>query len=116
MPDAPADIKATPVTGDTIILSWTQPDMRRGEVLSYTLYKQFERSVSTLTVPGTERQFTFKGRAGGGERSDSCCLMCLGLEFGELYEFWIVAHTIIGEGARSKVVSARPIHDGNNIV
>ena len=44
------------------------------------------------------------------------CCGALGLEFAELYEFWIVAHTIIGEGARSKVVSARPIHDGNNIV
>ena len=40
----------------------------------------------------------------------------LGLEFGELYEFWIVAHTIIGEGARSKVVSARPVQDGNSTV
>ena len=43
-----------------------------------------------------------------------CCGL-LGLEFAELYEFWIVAHTIIGEGARSKVVSARPIQDGNNL-
>ena len=42
------------------------------------------------------------------------CCGVLGLEFAELYEFWIVAHTIIGEGARSKVVSARPIQDGNN--
>ena len=31
------------------------------QVLSYTLYKRYQRSVSTLTVPGTERQFTFKG-------------------------------------------------------
>ena len=44
------------------------------------------------------------------------CCGVLGLEFAELYEFWIVAHTIIGEGARSKVVSARPIQDGNNIL
>ena len=43
------------------------------------------------------------------------CCGVLGLEFAELYEFWIVAHTIIGEGARSKVVSARPIQDGNNL-
>ena len=62
VPDAPADIKATSVTGDTVILSWKQPVRRRGEVLSFTLYKQLERRVSTLTVPGTERQFTFKGR------------------------------------------------------
>ena len=41
-------------------------------------------------------------------------MMAAGLEFGELYEFWIVAHTIIGEGARSKVVSARPIQDGKD--
>ena len=63
VPDAPADIKATSVTGDTVILSWKQPGRRRGEVLSFTLYKQLERRVSTLTVPGTERQFTFKGRS-----------------------------------------------------
>ena len=57
----PADIKATPVSADTVILSWKQPHNRKGEVVSFTLYKQFQRSVSTLTVPGTERQFTFKG-------------------------------------------------------
>ena len=125
---------------DTIILSWKQPERRGGEILSYTLYKQYDRSVSTLTVPGTERHFTFKGKHSflsmqiyqeppptSGRNiplifdllllllMTECC-GALGLEFAELYEFWIVAHTIIGEGARSKVVSARPIQDGNNIL
>ena len=61
VPSQPADIKATSMTLDTILLSWKAPVKPNGEVLSYTLYKRFQRSVSTLTVPGTERQFTFKG-------------------------------------------------------
>ena len=61
VPAAPADIKASSVSSDTIILSWKQPERLAGEILSYTLYKQYDRSVSTLTVPGTERHFTFKG-------------------------------------------------------
>ena len=84
VPSEPEDIKATSVSQDTILLSWKQPVRRNGEVrrytvlyctvlyctvlyctvlqvLSYTLYKRYQRSVSTLTVPGTERQFTFKG-------------------------------------------------------
>ncbi len=61
VPSQPADIKATSMTLDMILLSWKAPVQTNGEVLSYTLYKRFQRSVSTLTVPGTERQFTFKG-------------------------------------------------------
>ena len=61
VPSQPAHIKATSMTLDTILLSWKAPVKPNGEVLSYTLYKRFQRSVSTLTVPGTERQFTFKG-------------------------------------------------------
>ena len=61
VPSQPEDIKATSVNVDTILLSWKQPVKKNGEILSYTLYKRFDRSVSTLTIPGTERQFTFKG-------------------------------------------------------
>ena len=62
VPSPPEDVKATSVSQDTILLSWKQPVHKNGEILSYTLYKRYERSVSTLTVPGTERHFTFKGR------------------------------------------------------
>ena len=51
--------------------------------------------VSTVTIPGSERQFTFKG-----------------LLQRQHYEFWLVAHTIIGEGARSKVTSSSPMDEG----
>ena len=51
--------------------------------------------VSTVTIPGSERQFTFKG-----------------LLQRQHYEFWIVAHSIIGEGTRSKVTSSSPMDEG----
>ena len=55
----------------------------------------FFQMVSTVTIPGSERQFTFKG-----------------LLQRQHYEFWLVAHTIIGEGARSKVTSSSPMDEG----
>jgi len=94
VPSAPQDIKAASINSDTILVSWKEPERKNGEILSYTLYKQHERMVSTVTIPGSERQFTFKG-----------------LLQRQHYEFWIVAHTIIGEGTRSKVTSSSPMDE-----
>lgn len=94
VPGPPADVKASSINSDTVLVSWRQPERPNGEILSYTLYKQNDRMVTTMTIPGSESQFTFKG-----------------LMHRQHYEFWLVAHTEVGEGGRSKVTSSSPTDD-----
>ena len=81
VPGPPRDVKASSINSDTVLVSWLQPDRLvalsspqpkaffpyqyfcrlNGEILSYTLYKQYDRMVTTMTIPGSEKQFTFKG-------------------------------------------------------
>ncbi|GAB6021006.1 Down syndrome cell adhesion molecule-like protein 1 [Chamberlinius hualienensis] len=95
VPAAPADIKAAATSNSTVIVAWKVPDSPNGVIKSYTLYwKEHDKEASA------EQHTVFP------HVND---YLISGLTKGILYEFWVTASTIAGEGKASKIVTHVPV-------
>ena len=50
VPSAPEDIKAVPLSRDSILVSWLPPVWPNGNLISYTLYTQSDRVRKTTRM------------------------------------------------------------------
>lgn len=95
VPDAPAGIKASALTGDSILISWLPPKHRNGLILHYTVYTretgrkgQAQNHMVRVDDDGNPRIFESRG-----------------LIENHSYDYWVTASTSIGEGEPTSVVS-----------
>ncbi|XP_037298795.1 Down syndrome cell adhesion molecule-like protein Dscam2 [Manduca sexta] len=97
IPGAPADIKATANTEDTVIVSWLAPVHKNGKIKHYTVYNRPQRTGqhSQLMVVHKEDEQEYQ-------------VEVRGLQEHQLYEFWVTAATASGEGEMSAIVARKP--------
>ncbi|XP_055315179.1 cell adhesion molecule Dscam2 isoform X2 [Sitodiplosis mosellana] len=95
VPDAPAAIKASALTGDSILVSWLPPKHRNGMIVHYTVYSretgrkgQAQTHMVRVDEDGNPRQFESRG-----------------LIENHTYDYWVTASTQSGEGEPTSVVS-----------
>lgn len=96
IPGAPSSVKALAMSEDAILISWQYPEEPNGVIIQYTVYiKELDRSrevapashkVNALQTSHHVESLNTKSR----------------------YEFWVTAHTAIGEGASSQKVTMSP--------
>ncbi|CAH0767134.1 unnamed protein product [Bemisia tabaci] len=96
VPEAPADLKPVINSSSSIILSWLKPSKTNGVLTLYNLY------IESLTQGSEIKSF---------RRTlppENTWYEAEGLSKTNRYQFSVAAGTKIGEGPRSKVVSASP--------
>ena len=96
IPGPPSSVKALAMSEDSILVSWQLPNEPNGKIIQYTVYiKELDRSrdispkshkINALQMSHQVDNLSSKAR----------------------YEFWVTAHTTIGEGARSSKVTLSP--------
>ncbi|XP_058460392.1 cell adhesion molecule Dscam2 isoform X41 [Malaya genurostris] len=92
VPEAPTAMKALVMSEGSILVSWLSPSQPNGVILQYTVYiKSGEQEPKSHKVPAYQMSY---------EASN--------LEKSTQYNFWVTASTTIGEGQRSKTLSAKP--------
>lgn len=73
------------MSGDSILLSWQPPSQPNGIVTQYTVYQRTvepkESEATSVKIPSFQTTYEISG-----------------LKRKERYEFWVTAHTGIGEG------------------
>lgn len=91
----PTGIKASALTGDSILVSWLPPKHRNGLILHYTVYTretgrkgQAQDHMVRVDDDGNPRIFESRG-----------------LIENHSYDYWVSASTSIGEGEPTAVVS-----------
>jgi Down syndrome cell adhesion protein 1 len=86
VPGPPMGVKASAMSADSILLSWQAPSQPNGIVTQYTVYQRTvepkESEPKSQKVPAFQTTFEVSG-----------------LKKKERYEFWVTAHTAIGEGS-----------------
>ena len=95
-PGPPAAAEALAMSEDSIRVSWQQPEESNGKILEYTVYvKELDpprdTSVKTFKVPARRTSYD-----------------ATGLNRTSRYEFWVTAHTSIGEGSPSSKATLSP--------
>lgn len=95
VPEAPANIKAAALTGDSILVSWLQPKHKNGIIEHYTVYsreagRKGQPKTSLVRVDEEGNPTRYEAR---------------GLVENRTYEFWVSASTSVGEGEPTAVVS-----------
>lgn len=95
VPDAPAAIKASALTGDSILVSWLPSKNRNGMILHYTVYTreagrkgQAQNHLVRVDEDGNPRLFESRG-----------------LIENRTYDYWVTASTSVGEGEPTSVIS-----------
>ncbi|XP_022252792.1 Down syndrome cell adhesion molecule-like protein Dscam2 [Limulus polyphemus] len=92
VPSPPADIKATPMLPDAILVSWRPPSNPNGVIQNYTLYQRSSTGVTKntvkMTVPSTQRYYEAHK-----------------LPQNRRFEFWVTASTEYGESKATRVLS-----------
>lgn len=95
VPDAPANIKAAALTGDSILISWLPPKHQNGIIQHYTVYTresgrkgQAQHHMVRVDENGNPRLYESRG-----------------LVENQTYDYWVTASTSIGEGEPTSVVS-----------
>jgi hypothetical protein len=95
VPGPPMAVKASIMSADSILLSWQPPSMPNGVVTQYTVYQRTvepkESEPKAQKIPSFQTTYEISG-----------------LKRKERYEFWVTAHTAIGEGSASKSASISP--------
>ncbi|XP_058830695.1 cell adhesion molecule Dscam2 isoform X41 [Topomyia yanbarensis] len=92
VPEAPTAVKALVMSEGSILVSWLPPSQPNGVILQYTVYiKSGEPEPKSHKVPAYQMSY---------EASN--------LDKSTQYSFWVTASTTIGEGQRSKTLSAKP--------
>lgn len=94
-PGPPSQVKASIMSADSILLSWQLPAQPNGIVTQYTVYQRTvepkESEPKAQKIPSFQTTYEVSG-----------------LKRKERYEFWVTAHTAIGEGQASKSASISP--------
>lgn len=95
VPEAPANIKAAALTGDSILVSWLPPKHRNGLIEHYTVYsretgRKGQPKSSMVRVDEDGNPTRYEARS---------------LHENRTYEFWVSASTSVGEGEPTTVVS-----------
>ncbi|GAB6026606.1 Down syndrome cell adhesion molecule-like protein 1 [Chamberlinius hualienensis] len=95
VPGSPGDIKALPLSSDTVLVTWKHPKYPNGILTKYSVYvRSTENAKESTTIESVSSSNTFyywkkdmkeKGR----------------------YEFWVTASTSIGEGESTVVITLR---------
>ncbi|PSN41375.1 Down syndrome cell adhesion molecule-like protein 1 [Blattella germanica] len=95
VPGPPEQIKALPMTSDSIMVAWTRPLEPNGNIIKYNVYYHSlqHKDEHKETVFG-DRELTYEVRR---------------LKEFQQYEFWVTASTIIGEGQSSVKVPQAPV-------
>ncbi|XP_035704480.1 Down syndrome cell adhesion molecule-like protein Dscam2 isoform X15 [Folsomia candida] len=95
VPGPPTAVKASVMSGDAILLSWQPPSQPNGVVTQYTVYQRTvepkESEATSQKIPSFQTTYEISG-----------------LKRKERYEFWVTAHTAIGEGQPSKSATTSP--------
>ena len=96
LPGAPGSVKALAMSQDSILVSWQHPEEPNGKVLQYTVYiKELDRSrdnsAKSFKVPALQMNYHVNN-----------------LNSKSRYEFWVTAHTSIGEGSPSTKATLTP--------
>ncbi|XP_021705585.1 Down syndrome cell adhesion molecule-like protein Dscam2 isoform X40 [Aedes aegypti] len=92
VPEAPTAVKALVMSEGSILVSWQPPSQPNGVILQYTVYiKIGDQEPKSHKVPSYQMSYEASG-----------------LEKNQQYDFWVTASTTIGEGQRSKMLSAMP--------
>lgn len=95
VPDAPANIKAAALTGDSILVSWLQPRHQNGAIQHYTVYTR------ELGRKGQPQSHIVRVDENGNPR----LYESRGLVENQTYDYWVTASTSVGEGEPTSVVS-----------
>ncbi|XP_037087513.1 LOW QUALITY PROTEIN: Down syndrome cell adhesion molecule-like protein Dscam2 [Pollicipes pollicipes] len=93
VPEPPADIKALPMSPDSILVSWREPAQPNGVIKRYTVYFKEEGSREPQMHRVTPFQLSYRAS---------------GLKKTQKYQFWVKAETSMGEGDASQMVTVTP--------
>lgn len=94
LPGAPGSVKALAMSRDSILVSWQHPEEPNGKVLQYTIYiKELDRENSAKRYKVAAFQMNYQAK---------------NLNSKSRYEFWVTAHTSIGEGSPSTKATLTP--------
>ena len=96
IPSTPANIKAVPVSGHSILVSWLPPSVAAGEITGYAIH------ISTMMAgqPITDKIDVFN--------TASLQYLVSGLVANQPYSICVTAFTMVGEGPCSGVVVETP--------
>lgn len=95
VPDAPSNIKAVALTGDSILVSWLPPKHRNGAIQHYTVYSR------ETGRKGQPQSHTVRV----DENGNPCLYESRGLVENQTYDYWVTASTSAGEGEPTSVVT-----------
>ena len=96
IPGSPSFVKAMAMSQDSILVSWKEPEEPNGIILQYTVYiKELARSRDVAP-----RSHKVNALQMSHQVDD--------LNANSRYEFWVTAHTTIGEGAASPKATLSP--------
>ena len=96
IPGPPSFVKAMAMSQDSILVSWKEPEEPNGIILQYTVYiKELARSRDVAP-----RSHKVNALQMSHQVDD--------LNANSRYEFWVTAHTTIGEGAASPKATLSP--------
>jgi hypothetical protein len=96
IPGPPSSTKALAMSQDSILVSWQIPDEPNGRILQYTVYMK-ELARSREVAPRSHKVNALQM----SHQVDN-------LNTNSRYEFWVTAHTTIGEGPASTMVTLSP--------
>jgi hypothetical protein len=96
IPGPPSSVKALAMSDDSILVSWQYPGEPNGRVILYTVYiKELDRSRDTAPKSHKVNYLQMSHQVDNLNRKSR-------------YEFWVTAHTSIGEGSPSVLVTLSP--------
>uniref|UniRef100_T1JE43 Down syndrome cell adhesion molecule-like protein Dscam2 n=1 Tax=Strigamia maritima TaxID=126957 RepID=T1JE43_STRMM len=96
IPDIPSDVKVLPMSAQSVIVAWKTPTHPNGIITKYTVYIQ---------QYGVTKEENAKNHNVGG---NTTFYEIKNLKQSETYRFWVTASTMIGESAKSRIVSQSP--------
>lgn len=96
VPDSPANIKASALTADSILVSWLPPSQMNGMITHYTVYSK---------ETGRKGQTTRSNLVRVDENGYPVTFETRNLLENQKYDFWVTASTSVGEGEPTTVVT-----------
>ncbi|KAL7024043.1 hypothetical protein ACKWTF_012881 [Chironomus riparius] len=95
VPEAPANIKASALTAESILISWLPPIQRNGMIIHYTVYsKESDRKGQTRS-----------NMVRVDENGFPCTFEARNLLENKKYDFWVTASTSVGEGEPTALIT-----------
>ena len=96
IPGTPGSVKALAMSEDSIFVSWQYPEEPNGKILDYSVYiREIDRSRDLAPKSYKVNALQMNYHVSGLDKKSR-------------YEFWVTAHTAIGEGAPSTKANIAP--------